>query len=354
MQRALAGFVITLGAGGLLSSHTVHADSEQSHLDAARVRKAPVIVADVRPALAPPAAKTMPPDWVVEKPGFVTQRSKSAGERGINPCLTRDPGFGGFTKWNRSVLMGQVILPRHGAVSDEGEFDVMFHFHGHEAARKEWVQVMRGGVLAAVDLGNGSGPYHRKFRAPAMFEEYVKSVERAVAEKAGRANARVRKVGLSAWSAGYGAIEEILRTEYGRRLVDTVVLLDGLHCAELSEAPTEPRLTPFVDFARSAAHSNKLMFVSHSSIIPPNYASTTEAANYLVWQVGGEPLPARRRKGDPMGLELISSFSAGDFHVRGFTGNGALDHCAHIGLYADVLEQHVAPRWKLPTRRSKG
>src|SRR5688572_17846606 len=136
MQRALAGFVITLGAGGLLSSHTVHADSEQTHLAAVRVRKAPRMVDDVRLALAPPAAKTMPPDRVVDKPGFVTQRSKSVGERGINPCWTPDPGCGAFTKWDRSVLMGQMILPRHGAVSDKGEFEVMFHFHEHEAARK--------------------------------------------------------------------------------------------------------------------------------------------------------------------------------------------------------------------------
>src|SRR3972149_3816985 len=33
---------------------------------------------------------------------------------------------------------------------------------------------------------------------------------------------------------------------------------------------------PFVQFAREARAGRKLMFVSHSSIIPPGYASTTE------------------------------------------------------------------------------
>ena len=38
-----------------------------------------------------------------------------------------------------------------------GGFDLMIHFHGHEAVRKEWVNVMDGAVLvahnAAFDLG---------------------------------------------------------------------------------------------------------------------------------------------------------------------------------------------------------
>ena len=36
------------------------------------------------------------------------------------------------------------------------------------------------------------------------------------------------------------------------------------------------------------------MFVSHSSIIPPGYASTTETANFLIEKVGGKPHKASR------------------------------------------------------------
>ena len=73
-----------------------------------------------------------------------------------------------------------------------------------------------------------------------------------------------------------------------------------------------------------------------------------DAYRFLIDRLGGHATKVRPRKGDPMGLELISSFSRGNFHVRGFSGNGKLDHCAHLGLYRDVLRVHVKPRWKSP------
>jgi hypothetical protein len=47
-----------------------------------------------------------------------------------------------------------------------------------------------------------------------------------------------------------------------------------------------------------------------------------------------------------VGLDLISRYNRGGFHVRGFSGNDTLDHCAQLSLYKDVLRTHVAPRWE--------
>jgi hypothetical protein len=135
--------------------------------------------------------------------------------------------------------------------------------------------------------------------------------------------------------------------------VDAVVLLDGLHCgyngASLNEAP----ILPFIEFARKAAAKQRLMVVTHSSIIPPGYASTTETTNYLIAKLGGRARKARTRGGDPMGLELISTYSRGSFHARGFSGNDTLDHCAHLGLYRDILKVHIKPRWRSPRGRAR-
>ena len=98
--------------------------------------------------------------------------------------------------------MGQFIMPLHGGVTSKGDFDLMIHFHGHEAVRKEWVQVMDGAVLVGIDLGIGSGAYETAFQAPDVFPRLIESVERAVAKKTGKKSAHVRKLGLSAWSAG--------------------------------------------------------------------------------------------------------------------------------------------------------
>jgi hypothetical protein len=293
------------------------------------------------------APKTKTVGFVARKPAAATQVSKTVAERGgVNPCNTKDPGFGIYDHWTRGIDMGQLIMPSSKRFTKGGQFDVVFHFHGHEAARKEWVTVMDGAVLVGIDLGLGSGPYETAFDAPEAFEHLVASVERAVAKKTGREGAKARRIGLSAWSAGYGAIQKILGQKYGKQKVDSVVLLDGLHCGYHGQGLNGLQIQAFSDFARQAAAGQKLMFVSHSSIIPPGYASTTETANFLIHGVGGTPKPSRGA--GPLGLELISRYTQGNFHVRGFSGNDKMDHCAQIGLYRDVLKIHIKPRWNTP------
>lgn len=298
-------------------------------------------------------ADTKAANWVIEKPSAETQTQKTAQERGINPCNTPDKGWGVYDKWSRAPSMGQMISPGKGGIAANGAFDVMFHFHGHEPVRKEWTQVMDGAVLVGIDLGIGSGPYASAFSAPDSFKKLVESVEKAMADKTGKKNAHVRHVGLSGWSAGYGAVGEILGQAYGKKVVDTVILLDGLHSGYAGDSLNGAQLLPFVEFAKEASARQKLMFVSHSSIIPPGYASTTETAKYLIEKVGGKPRKTKPRGADPMGLDLNARFSKGSFHVRGYDGNDKMDHCAHIGLLRDVLKVHVKRRWDSPRGQAK-
>jgi hypothetical protein len=227
----------------------------------------------------------------------------------------------------------------------------MIHFHGHEPARKEWVKAMNRPVFVATTLGTGSGPYESTFRDPGAFDRLLKTIEEAVSTEVRRA--KVRRLGLSAWSAGYGAVQEILRQPAWRDRVDTVVLLDGLHAGYLGDGLNEAQLEPFVRFAKKAAANKALMVVSHSSIIPPGYASTTETANFLIHELGGRPRQAKPRASDPMGLDLLARFDKGAFHVRGYAGGSELDHCAHLGLYRDILSVHVLPRWSAPRAKKR-
>ncbi|MBI4951724.1 MAG: hypothetical protein HY908_06795 [Myxococcales bacterium] len=314
-------------------------------------RLATLLALALAPALVAAPARAELPKWAREKPGPETQVQKEPALRGgVNPCNTRDPGPGSYGPWSRAPSMGQMIVPRDAgrAVGADHGFDLVIHFHGHEAVRKEWVQVMDRAILVGIDLGIGSTAYRPPFQSPERFRELVASVERAVAEASGDAGAHVRHLGLSAWSAGYGAVGELLARSEVARAVDTVVLLDGLHSGYVGDEVDPGELAPFLSFARRAAAGDKLMFVSHSSIIPPGYASTTETSNYLVAMLGGRPRAGRARASDPMGLELLDHFDRGGFHVRGFAGNAKMDHCAHIGLFRDVLAAHVKPRWGEP------
>ncbi len=84
-------------------------------------------------------------------------------------------------------------------------------------------------------------------------------------KRTGVANARARRVGLSAWSAGYGAVQNILAQPSAQKRIDSVILLDGLHCGYAKGSISELQIQSFIDFAELAAGGRRFMLVSHSS-----------------------------------------------------------------------------------------
>ncbi len=288
--------------------------------------------------------------FIPQKPSERSQTQKTVDERGgVNPCNTKEPSPGVYEPWNRAPSLGQMLMPARGGVTKDGRFDVVFHFHGHDPVRKEFVRVMDGAVLVGITLGIGSGAYEQAFADPKAFKDLVASVEAEVAKQRGLKSAKARKIALSAWSAGYGAVEQILRSQYGKEHTDAVILLDGLHVGYAPDGSLDQSgLSPFIEFAKRAKAGKRFMYASHSSIIPPGYASTTETVRLLIHELGGKPKASKPRKADPMGLELNAKFDLGNFHARGFDGNDKMDHCAHIGLLRDVLKTHIKPRWKTP------
>ena len=131
LRPALRAFlrVLSVASVGLAVSRSAVADT------AARAPAASSPVAPVaQPAAAKPAA-TKQASYVARKPAPATQVQTSIADRGINPCMTPDPGFGVYGKWEGGIGMGQFIMPVHGGLTPRGDFDLMVHFHGHEPIR---------------------------------------------------------------------------------------------------------------------------------------------------------------------------------------------------------------------------
>jgi len=269
----------------------------------------------------------------------------------LNPCMTEDPGWGVYDKWSRNISMGQLLAPQTGGLTRSGGFDLIVHFHGHYPIRKEFVKSAKGIVLVAIDLGVGSGAYSNAFSNPQAFPKLLESVEKEMARRSGRKKTHVRKLALSSWSAGYGAVGRILDQPAGKK-VDALILLDSVH-AGYADAKAKTlevgQIEPFLSFARQAARGRKLMFQSFSSIIPPGYASTQEVADYMVRKLGGRLRKSRRS--DVLGLTMFERYDRRGYHVRGYKGNDKPDHCAHLGLMKDVLKVHINPRWRSPRGR---
>ncbi len=304
-----------------------------------------VVVPKLQPEAAPPSEGAADPAPLKEPSGRSMRKGRPGG---VNPCMTPDPGFGIYDNWSRNISIGQLLAPESGGITKSGSFDLVVHFHGHYPIRKEFVKTAKGIVLVAVDLGVSSAPYTSAFSSPQVFERLLDSVEKEMARRSGKDKARVRKLALSSWSAGYGAIQQILQQPAGKK-VDAVILLDSLHAGYANPSAKtlkEEQLKPFLAFAREAIRGRKFLFQSHSSIIPPGYASTREVSNFMVDELGGKMRKSSRS--DVLGLKMFERYDRGNYHVRGYRGEDKPDHCAHLGLMKDIIKVHINPRWRSP------
>jgi len=219
-----------------------------------------------------------------------------------------------------------------------GPAPLLIHFHGAPwLIEKHAALSLSSAALITVHLGTGSSAYRRHFEQAELFRALVDEASRELNLKRGWSS-----ITLTAFSAGYGAVGEILKRPENFALVNNVLLLDGLHTSYIPEgkvladggALDSPALEVFVKLAREAVAGRKNFVFTHSEIFPGTYASTTECADYLLAQ-----LNLRRRaelRQGPMGMQQLSAVDAGRFHIRGYAGNSAPDHVDHL---------HAMPAW---------
>ncbi len=155
-----------------------------------------------------------------------------------------------------------------------------------------------------------------------------------------------KRVALSGWSAGYGAILHIIDRAKDAARVDSVLLADGMH---VGFEPVGFRkvsaisMAPFTLFADEAIAGRKLFAVTHSTIQTP-YASTTETAEFLL-DTEGLPVDRSEVAGPRPGMTRTSRADREGFHMLGFAGEDKSAHCDHLFAFGELLLTPLAERW---------
>lgn len=278
-------------------------------------------------------------------------------KRGYHECNPHDPiGLGPYDPYRNVRVRGRMLIPQKGGHTDDMGFDVIVHFHGHEPVRKTLVQVARGVSFVGIDLGINSGPYSKAFEVPGTYHALIESIEHALQEKTGQENAYIRNLALTAWSAGYGAINEILK-QRGDEGIDAIALLDGLHAGwDPTSSPSQSRKTrplsganiaPILDFAEAAKRGEKVFVFTHSQVDPVDYPSTKRTADFIL-----ETLSLAREKPKLPNLSLpFPALGRADyqgFHVWSYSGGDTKAHCEHIRFIAPIVRDILEPRWDTP------
>jgi len=276
-------------------------------------------------------------NWVTARPGFQASRTR-AQRNGLEPCAPQAVDTTGFEEW-APLSRGKFTAPRALALDDDGGFDLVIHLLGDDPIRRELIESQQPFALYSLTIGTNQS-YAPLFTGSQLQASIVAGIEQALSKRFARA-AHMRHLAMSAWSAGFIGIEAAL-SQPSSKDIDAVILIDGLHAPRANDLAFKAQMKPFVDFAARAARGERAFFVIHSSIDPPDFASTTECAHYLIASLGGKPEPVRRA--DRFGLDLVEFFSDGGFQVRGYAGNDRADHCAQLAVLRDAFAA-LGRRW---------
>jgi hypothetical protein len=243
---------------------------------------------------------------------------------------------------------GRVISLPNGCRTVSRPYDLLVHFHGAPSSLEPTFERSDvDAVFVILNLGLGSGRYDEAFRYGASFDALLTRTTVALRDMCPNAAPQAARVGLSAWSAGYGAVFRILERDANR--VDAVLLADGLHASFAPGGKSEHRIAleqiaPFLTYADDAVAGKKLFAITHSAIETP-YASTTQTADFLLAQESAE----RERVNAPgprPSMKPSSRADAGDFHVMGFEGGNEKAHCDHLHAFGDTLLPYLKRRWR--------
>jgi hypothetical protein len=320
-----------------------------------------------RPPAAPPvqsipAATATPPRKDLIQMGAVSQSSagKALSWPFLEQAQTQAPkqatpqtaGSGPFPKisFQKPVQLRegvQMYMPQNPVKAD-GRVDLIIQFRGDVPQRYG-----EGGVNAVVvsaETAGLSAAMMEKFGQSSFVPQIMETVLAKLRKQYGP-EVQLGRLAMGSFSAGYAPLQVALSNPAVAARTDAVIVLDGIHYGGAGK-PNPAAHAPFVDFAKAASQSQKLMVISHSAI-KPTYSSSTDAADYILKQAGASrqsstAAPAAWQYSNRYGEKIAPSTRAdrGDFHVEGYAGNVARSHVEQIDQLGNLWNQYLAPRWQ--------
>lgn len=245
-----------------------------------------------------------------------------------HPRLTEE------TPPGRRVDLGPGTLFVPERVKNTRGVRLLLFFHGGDWLPEVAAAQQRNMAVISVQAGAGSNTYANLFRDPLRFPKLIADAE-------GKSGLEFGEIDLGGWSAGCGALREILKDPASYKRVSRVLCIDGIHTGYVTGKPgpqesqiETDNLQIWVQIGRDAIAGSKRLIITHSEIFPGTFASTTETADYLLREWGLAPHPMV--KWGPMKTQILSEASKGRLLVIGFAGNSAPDH---------VDELHSLPKY---------
>lgn len=245
-----------------------------------------------------------------------------------------------------------LYVPPTWQLPADGRVDLTVHFHTEPwFAIEEHLRRGLAAPLLIVTVGQGSSAYAKPFRDGDRFDRLLDLVGQKLTTEANHP-ALVRSVDVTSFSAGYGAVREILKQERYVERIRRVILCDSLYAGwdptttrpadafstGATSRPLPENMLPFARFVELAAEGKKTFVLTHSSV-PTPYANTQATADWIVAHVGAtwrDAVPGGNEASSDPDFPLYRRADLGHLHVWGYGGTDAQAHLTHIRHLADV------------------
>ena len=223
---------------------------------------------------------------------------------------------------------------------------LIIHFHGSaELVRDALLESGLSAALLNMERPGLSAKYEREFVDPKSFERLVSHCMKILTAKTGQPQAlhAPTRLMVSSFSAGFGAVREILKQPYALKSIDYVTMIDSLHAGFVEQPHRQvfkriidaELLASFVTYAKLAVAGKKQLLLTHSAVRPDGYASTTEVADYLLATVKAKTSSCSEEFHDLWPPQRC--MRAGGLTVVGYLGDTAHDHIEQLQHMRDFF-----------------
>jgi hypothetical protein len=214
------------------------------------------------------------------------------------------------------------------------------HFQGGVTiAEENFARMQRPGVLIASTLSGRSSAFSTPYQEPQAFRALLASGEQILSQRFGR-DLHFAPIQITFFSAGYGAVRELLKEPEFFARIDTLISADSIYASVVHpdvRAPVAEQMVDFLRFAQAAARGDKTFVLAHG-MYATDYASTAECADLILASVAGTRVPSREHT--ERGVPIAAECHQRGFHLYTFAEATAGIHVDCLYMIPELVRRH--------------
>jgi len=218
--------------------------------------------------------------------------------------------------------------------------DLLVHFHGDpQTVWNNAKYAHLNAVIVTVNYSGLSSAYSTPFSNAALFQSLLDEALTKVRQQADFSDTlEWDKLAVSSFSAGYGAVREILATASYRNQIDALLAADSLYATTAGDGtPLDSQMANYKTFATLAKNGDRTFLLSHSQVLTYTYENTEETGNELLQHLG---VAANSVNANGLGtLHFYRQAQAGNFRLWGASGADGDAHLEHLRYIGEFLKE---------------